>query len=96
MLDRYRIFETDPFLGDLDERPPEDRGSLIRKLRVHVYPQLRAEPHFGPQIKKLRGWRPDTWRYRIGNWRCFYEIDEKERLVLMTALARRSERTYSI
>ncbi len=55
------------------------------KLHEHVYSQLRTEPHFGPNIKRLKNWRPPTWRYRIGRWRFFYEIDDLEKIVLMTA-----------
>jgi mRNA interferase RelE/StbE len=39
----------------------------------------------------LRGWEPDTWRYRIRDWRFFYEIDEDEKLVILTAAHHRRE-----
>jgi mRNA interferase RelE/StbE len=55
-----------------------------------VYPQLRAEPHFGPGIKRLKDLEPPTWRYRIGSWRFFCEIDDHERIVFMTAADHRS------
>jgi mRNA interferase RelE/StbE len=51
---------------------------------------LREHPHFGPNIKKLRGFDPDTWRYRIGAWRFFYEVDEEERIVFMIAALHRA------
>jgi mRNA interferase RelE/StbE len=54
-----------------------------------VYPQLAQHPHFGPHIKKLRGYTPDIWRYRIGAWRFFYEIDEEKRIVFLIAAAHR-------
>ena len=60
-----------------------------RKLRTVVYPQLRKHPHFGTQIRKLKTYTPDTWRYRIGAWRFFYEIDEDERTVFLIAAAHR-------
>jgi mRNA interferase RelE/StbE len=62
----------------------------LEKLREHVYPQLREEPHFGPNIKRLRNWEPPTWRYRIGAWRFFYEIGERSRVIFMTASDHRS------
>jgi mRNA interferase RelE/StbE len=55
-----------------------------------VYPQLREYPHFGPNIRKLKGFHPETWRYRIGAWRFFYEIDEEEKIVFMIAAHHRS------
>lgn len=89
----YRIFETTVFIEALEHLGPHDRSRLEKKLQTFVYPRLRQEPHFGLQIKKLRDWTPPTWRWRIGSFRVFYEIDEPERLVLMTALARR-DRAY--
>ncbi len=54
-----------------------------------VYPELRRLPHVGPHIRKPRGYSPETWRYRIGRWRFFYEIDEQQRIIFMTAGAHR-------
>ena len=41
-------------------------------------------------IKKLKDFKPETWRYRIGSWRFFYEINEQERIVFMLAASHRS------
>lgn len=86
----YRIFETDRFAKDLQEIAISFQGIIEKKLQNYVYPQLKEQPHFGPNIKKLKGWKPDTWRYRIGSWRFFYEIDEKERIVFMLVAEHRS------
>ena len=32
----------------------------------------------------------DKWRYRIGAWRFFYEIDEEQKIIYMLAAAHRS------
>jgi mRNA interferase RelE/StbE len=88
-LSSYRVFETDQFQKDLDTIAKSGEPAVLRKLREAVYPQLRQTPHFGPNIKKLKGWEPETWRYRIGSWRFFYEIDEKARIVFMTAASHR-------
>jgi mRNA interferase RelE/StbE len=84
-LDRYRIFETDNFQQDIARISRSGLTRIKDKLREHVYSQLRNEPHFGPNTKRLKNWDPPTWRYRIGAWRFFYEINEREKLVLMTA-----------
>ena len=44
---------------------------------------MRQGPFFGPNIRKLRGYAPATWRYRIGLYRIFYSVDESERIVFM-------------
>ena len=50
---------------------------------------MARHPHFGPNVKKLGGYEPETWRYRIGAWRFFYEIDERARIVFFTAASHR-------
>ncbi len=87
----YRIFETRQFLRDLARLGPTAEKRLAAKLREHVYPALRENPHYGPNIKRLKNWEPPTWRYRVGDWRFFYEIDEAERVVCMTAADCRRE-----
>jgi mRNA interferase RelE/StbE len=89
-LARYRIFETTGFREDLAQLTRYGLSRLYEKIRESVYPCLREEPHFGPNIKRLKNWDPPTWRYRIGAWRFFYEIDEERELVLMTAADHRS------
>jgi mRNA interferase RelE/StbE len=89
-LSKYRIFETEQFQRDLRQIARSGRTRVVAKLHGFVYPQLREHPHFGPNIKKLRDFEPETWRYRIGSWRFFYEIDEAEQIVFMIAAAHRS------
>ncbi len=90
-MDRYRIFETEQFLEDL-KQDFEGQGRRIgKKLSEFVYPQLHNNPFFGKNIRKLKNYKPDTWRYRIGNYRFFYEIDEKERMVYMIAADSRKD-----
>jgi mRNA interferase RelE/StbE len=92
-LDRYRVFETETFQGGLVHLGRSGLSRIEEKLREHVYPQLRTEPHHGPNIKRLKHWSPPTWRYRIGAWRFFFEIDEADKIVYMTAADHRS-RSY--
>jgi len=85
----YRIFETEQFQEDLKRLSRSGRPGVAEKLRKVVYPQIARHPHFGPNVKKLRGYEPETWRYRIGAWRFFYEIDERARIVFFTAASHR-------
>ena len=84
--DNYRIFETNQFLKDFDKLKGKMHKKLREKLDNYVYPQLRKQPQFGNNIKKLVNWYPETWRYRIGNYRVFYEIDEGEKLVFILTI----------
>ena len=87
----YRIFETEEFAKNLHEIARGGSAKIAQKLRTVIYPALKQQPHFGPQIKKLKNWEPSTWRYRIGSWRFFYEIHEQEKIVFMIAAVHRSE-----
>lgn len=86
---KYKIFETEQYQEDLRILSKSVFPKIEAKLKNYVYPQLKEEPHFGLNIKKLKGYTPPTWRYRIGDWRFFYEIDEEEGFLLMTAIHHR-------
>jgi len=90
-LPEFRIFETDEFLVRLKKVEPARREFLESKIREYVYPRLRQEPYYGPQIKKLRGYSPDTWRYRLGDYRLFYTVDSKERVVYLLTIDDRKD-----
>lgn len=85
----YRIFETDRFQKSLAEIARSGQQKVSTKLREVVYPELRRQPYVGANIRKLRDWEPPTWRYRIGSWRFFYEIDDERKRVVMVAAAHR-------
>jgi mRNA-degrading endonuclease RelE of RelBE toxin-antitoxin system len=53
---------------------------------------LAAEPR--PRLSlKLKG-GPPRWRRRFGDYRVIYTISDRERLVLVLRVVRRSEDTY--
>ena len=91
MFRPYSVFETEPSVRSLSALTGSVRRRLETKLQEHVYPVLRQEPHFGPNIKRLRDWDPPTWRYRVGEWRIFYEIDEGAHCIFLTAVEHRKE-----
>jgi len=84
-LIKFKIFETNQYIKDLEGDFSGQQIRIIRKLRQYVYPQLRDNPYFGKNIKKLVNYKPETWRYRIGNYRFFYEIDDRNKIIYMIA-----------
>lgn len=90
-MGRFRIFETDQFLEELSADFKGHREKIRGKLIHYVYPQLRENPFFGKNIKKLKNYEPDTWRYRIGDYRFFYGIDEKDSMVYMITVEARKD-----
>jgi mRNA interferase RelE/StbE len=90
-LSEFRIFETVQFQDDLERITAARREKIALRLRTLVYPQLRDQPYFGTNIKKLKGFKPETWRYRIGPYRFFFQVDDKEKIVFMIAAETRQQ-----
>jgi len=90
-LTDYRIFETDEFRQNVRDLDTRQRSFVEVKLKQYVYPQLRTQPHLGPNIKKLQGYQPETWRYRVGRFRVFYGIDDLNRIVNILTLDDRKD-----
>lgn len=90
-MNNYRIFEANEFLKKLSKLPSDNQTFIQRKLSIYVYPQLKKEPHYGNNIKKLKGYIPDTWRYRIGKLRIFYSINDKQKIINILTLDLRKD-----
>jgi len=90
-LSDFRIFETDEFLKRLKMLSSRDAAFLRKKLDSFVYPQIKTEPFWGNNIKKLQGYTPDTWRYRIGKFRLFYIVDQEEQVVYILTIDDRKD-----
>ena len=62
---------------------------LYDKIVNIVYPQLKSNPYFGTNIKKLKGKFEGYYRYKIGNYRLFYLIEDEKVLVIVTDFGHR-------
>jgi len=90
-LPDYRVFETDEFSKRFKKLSSRDVSFLRKKLDSFVYPQIKKEPFWGNNIKKLQGYSPDTWRYRIGKFRLFYIVDQDEKIIYMLTVDDRKD-----
>ena len=90
-LSEFRIFETDEFLKRLKKLTSRDAAFLRRKLDSFVYPQLKTEPFWGNNIKRLQGYTPETWRYRIGKFRVFYIVDQEDQILYILTVDDRKD-----
>jgi mRNA-degrading endonuclease RelE of RelBE toxin-antitoxin system len=52
--------------------------------------EMEADP-FSGDIKRLQ---PSGWRRRVGNYRIFYDVYTDRRLIVVTAVKRRTSTTY--
>jgi len=69
-------------LDKLGDEALERVAAAIRKLRDDPRPR---------GSRKLKG---PIYRIRTGDWRVIYAVFDKDRLVIVGKVARRSERTY--
>ena len=70
---------------ELRSIPPKDRERVIEAIEA-----LQEDPRpYG--IVQLE---PNVYRLRVGDYRVIYKVFDKEQLVLIGRVARRSEKTY--
>ena len=87
----YQVFETDEFTSKLEALPAREARAIRAKLYSYVYPQIRVQPFYGANSRKLRGFTPSVWRYRIGKYRIFYTVEEDHRVVSMVTIEHRKD-----
>jgi len=63
---------------------------LAKKL-ARCFAQLEREPRRHNNIKKLTGTWKGCHRFRVGDWRVLYRIDEPARRVFVLIVAHRRE-----
>ena len=81
----FRIAESKKF----EKRKKKIDLSLYLKIKNIVYPQLRRNPYFGTNIKKLKGDLSEYYRFRIGKYRLFYLIEEGKVIVVVVDIQHR-------
>jgi mRNA interferase RelE/StbE len=64
---------------------PEELAKRLNKC----FADLESNPFWGPNIKVLKG-EKRRYRYRIGDYRAIYAIDNENRKVFVTLIAPRS------
>jgi len=67
--------------------PKKDAEKIVTAIDF-----LIQNPYFG-DIEKIKG-EEYTWRRRIGNYRLFYDIKQRERTIIVTWIERRKSHTY--
>lgn len=64
--------------------------ALAKKI-ARCLEQLEQNPRFHPNIKALKGNLASYYRYRIGNYRIIYSIDDQVLVVAVIEIAHRKE-----
>jgi mRNA interferase RelE/StbE len=89
LSETFKIAETNTFSKSL--KKDKSLNKIYKKITEHVYPILRINPYFGPNIKRLRGDLSEFYRYRIGDYRLFYQVDEQEVIIFIINLTHRKK-----
>jgi len=81
----YRLEATNRAQRELDKLGDEVFDRVVASIR-----NLRQDPR--PQgSRKLKG---PIYRIRVGDWRIIYGVFDKDQLVIVGKVSRRSKRTY--
>jgi mRNA interferase RelE/StbE len=88
LSNRFEIAETETFQRSISKK---EFVKIYNKIKTYVYPQLKTNPFFGKNIKKLKGEFKDVYRYRIGEYRLFYQVDEKLILIFIMDIVKRKD-----
>lgn len=86
-LSKYKIAETKTF----EKVKKKIDKKLYSKIKNFVYPQLRENPFYGSNIKKLKDDLEGYYRYRIGNYRLFYLIENDKLIVVVVDFKHRQQ-----
>jgi mRNA interferase RelE/StbE len=68
----------------------EGSASLQRKLD-RCFEMLKVDPRSHPNIKQLKGDLAGYYRYRVGDYRVVYYIDDEQKQVVVTVISHRRE-----
>lgn len=84
----FKIAETETFEKKMQS--PKYKF-LYKKIKQYIYPLLRENPFFGPNIKKLKGEYKEVYRFRIGDYRLFYTIAEETVIIFILDIENRKD-----
>ena len=87
-MDKYIIAETETFSKKINLNK---FNHLYNKILNDVYPILKNNPYYGMNIKKLKGEYKEIYRFRIGDYRLFYKINENESIIFIINIENRQD-----
>ena len=86
-LSKFQIAETKTF----EKAKKKIDKKLYEKIKNFVYPQLKENPYYGANIKKLKNNFEGYYRYRVGNYRLFYLIEDEKLIIVVVDLKHRQQ-----
>ena len=87
-MGKFKIAETEHYSKKVNSR---GYRHLYERIFNDVYPILRENPFFGGNIKKLKGDYKDIYRFRLGNHRLFYTVEDREFIIFIIDIESRQD-----
>lgn len=78
-------------LGDQAKRFFEDSDASLQRRLDRCFDALKVDPRGRNNSKPLHGRLRGFWRYRVGDYRVIYQIDDSSRQVAVVAIIHRRE-----
>jgi mRNA interferase RelE/StbE len=78
-------------LNHRSQRFFDDAEASLQRRLDRCWRQLAADPHHHPNVKRLSGSLAGLFRYRVGDYRVIYRIDEPAQRVDVVAIANRKD-----
>lgn len=69
----------------------EEADPVLARNLNRCFGMSRDDPYRHPNVKRLKGPLAGYLRYRVGDWRVVYEVQEQEERVIVVVIARRSD-----
>ena len=88
MSNKFKIAETNSFQKDKNKK---EHKKIKEKLEQKIYLQIKKNPFFGKNIKKLKGEFEGVYRYKIGNYRILYTINKEKIIIFMLRILHRKD-----
>jgi mRNA interferase RelE/StbE len=78
-------------LSDEAQKVYASADQALAKKIARCFAQLEQTPRSHPNIKPLKGSLSGYYRYRIGDYRLIYSVDDEANQVLVVTIAHRRE-----
>jgi mRNA interferase RelE/StbE len=69
----------------------DDAGRPLRKRLERCFQQLQLDPYRHNNIKRLSGQFLGLFRFRVGDWRVVYRVDDSSRRIIVIDIGHRRD-----
>ena len=78
-------------LSDEAKRFFENASAQLQKRLDRCFEQLKVNPYKHPNIKPLKGKLAGYYRYRVGNYRVIYQVNDPKNQVFVSIIINRGD-----